>query len=117
MHLDIIELHKKYGQFFFSTTNAPSIDQTTRTGPVVRLAPDAVHISDPQHFYEYYTFDRSEWWLCMNVKPGQMSMGWCRDMKEHNMRKKKVAPAVRMFDHCTAIWFPKVILILITSLQ
>jgi hypothetical protein len=120
MHLVVMELHKKYGMFSpfatarynlsyhlpfrFSFTfsvliylfgsHLPFQFSLVVLGPVIRLAPDAVHIADPQYYDQYFHFDRSEWWTCFNFKPGQKSLGWTLEMGEHNWRKKRIAPAV-----------------------
>jgi hypothetical protein len=55
--------------------------------------PNFVMVSDPKYVQQIYKFDRSEYFLAFEVE-GMASIAGLRGMKEHNVRKKKLAAAV-----------------------
>ena len=76
-HLDFMEAHRKYG-------------------PVVRVAPNAVIINDPENFQHYHYFDKSEWWLALRAQPDHVPHSTELDQRAHNVKKKRVSGAFSM---------------------
>jgi hypothetical protein len=52
-------------------------------------------VNDPQYSQQYYSFDRSEWFLAFKFQPGPTPTGATRQFKAHLAQKKTVASAVR----------------------
>jgi hypothetical protein len=55
--------------------------------------PNFVMVSDPKYVQQIYKFDRPEYFLAFEVE-GMASIVGVREMKEHNVRKRKLTAAV-----------------------
>jgi hypothetical protein len=55
--------------------------------------PNSVMVSDPEYVQQIYKFDHSEYFLAFEIEGG-VSIAGIRGMKEHNVRKRKLAAAV-----------------------
>src|SRR5438046_4829581 len=64
-------------------------------GPIFRISPNCVMVNDPRHIQEYWSFDRSEYFLAFQLNPGRTPTGIARPFKQHLAQKKLVASAVR----------------------
>lgn len=65
-------------------------------GPVIRVAPNTVMISDPQNFQVHHTFDKSEWWLSFRGASWPIPHGTELSQRAHNVKKRRVAAGVKV---------------------
>jgi len=42
-------------------------------GPIVRAGPNHVLLSDPKHGPMYYSWDKSDWWLCFRPNDNNLT--------------------------------------------
>jgi hypothetical protein len=56
--------------------------------------PNFVMINDSQCIQQIYKYDRSDYFLPFEISPGDISIAGIKSMKEHNIRKRKLAAAV-----------------------
>ncbi|KAJ9627627.1 hypothetical protein H2203_002839 [Taxawa tesnikishii (nom. ined.)] len=87
-----------------------------RYGPVVRVGPDHVLLADPQYGPQYYSWDKSDWWLCFRPPGEDAHLAFSTELgiKTHNAKKKRVAASYSLtslltqedvFDrHVLAFW-------------
>jgi len=64
-----------------------------RYGSVVRIGPSHVLLSSPSHGAQYYTWPKSDWWLCFRPSDDALAFSTELGLKEHNAKKKRVAAA------------------------
>jgi hypothetical protein len=86
--------HKKYGRVNQSAGIAIQMLTSTLQGPIIRVAPNTVMISDPQTFQAHHTFDKSEWWLSFRGASWPVPHGTELSQKVHNVKKRRVAAGV-----------------------
>ena len=76
-HHEYYDLHQKYG-------------------PLVRLGPDTVILSDPAHFHEYFGMDKSAWWRAFRARLTNADHGNIPEIKGHNIAKRQIAGGYSM---------------------
>lgn len=70
-HWKYIELHQRYG-------------------PVVRVGPNVVLISDPKNIPEFAKWDKSDWWLAFRGHPHDIPHANELDAELHKIKKRRV---------------------------
>lgn len=65
-------------------------------GSVVRVGPNHILLSDPAHGPRYYTWEKSNWWLCFRPNDHHLAFSTELGLKAHNAKKKRVAGAYSM---------------------
>lgn len=65
-------------------------------GPIVRIGPNHILLSDPKHGPWYYSLDKSDWWYCFRPNDHHLAFSTEIGLKVHNAKKKRVAGAYSM---------------------
>lgn len=76
-HISHLKVHEKYG-------------------PIVRVGPNHILLSDPKHGPWYYSLDKSDWWYCFRPNDHHLAFSTELGLKVHNAKKKRVAGAYSM---------------------
>ena len=99
-HTKQLALHKKYGQSScceFASRRPAQLNHVIQTGPVVRLTPNLLTVSDPSMIMELYQShtDKTSFYCpgIMGESPPLLQM---QSEKEHNARLKTLAPSVSL---------------------
>ncbi|KAF7846365.1 hypothetical protein BT93_L4496 [Corymbia citriodora subsp. variegata] len=67
-----------------------------RYGPVVRVGPNHILLSDPDRGPWYYSLDKSDWWYCFRPNDHDLAFSTELGIKQHNVKKKRVAGSYSM---------------------
>jgi cytochrome P450 len=65
-------------------------------GPLFRAGPNYVLVNDPSYIPLIYKLDRADWFIAFDPKIGKSSLGSVRNMKVHNVQRKRIAAAYSM---------------------
>ena len=74
-------------------THVSHLDAHRVHGPIVRVGPNHVLLSDPSHGAWYYSLDKSDWWYCFRPDDHALAFSTELGLKAHNAKKKRVAGA------------------------
>lgn len=76
-HLKLIDLHRKYG-------------------PVIRISPNRVIMTSPEHLHEYFAWAKSDFWKAFQPHPTILSHGSHYEPGPHKIAKAKIMGAFNM---------------------